>query len=237
MDLVKSFARGAEIDGAASLSKRPGRLPGPGAFSASSLLSSSVPVQESKLEVFAEVFDHWSAYSSVNSRSINAEASLFSLISGQFSSEHLSMKTHQVSNSAKTTRVQLRHHFYSVKIQPDAPLSSSFKSRILDIAAYLQNNQSDYVEYLAELIVRVYGTHYISSADAGGIVYQLDYISSDYLNNVNVDSRSVTASASFTFLNSLLGNASASFLATEILLIALRPKSSTVIEDTQKSIL
>jgi len=46
MDLVKSFARGAEIDGAASLSKRPGRLPGPGrlsgpgAFSTSSLLSS-----------------------------------------------------------------------------------------------------------------------------------------------------------------------------------------------------
>ena len=170
-----------------------------------------IPVQESKLEVFAEVFNHWSAYSSVNSRSINAEASFFSLISGKFSSEHLSMKTHQVSNSAKTTRVQLRHHFYSVKIQPDAQLSSSFKSRILDIAAYLQNNQSDYAEYLAELIVRDYGTHYISSADAGGIVYQLDYISSDYLNDVNVDSRSVTASASFTFLNSLLGDASASF--------------------------
>ena len=49
-----------------------------------------VPVQESKLEVFAEVFEHWHNYTSVNSKSINTEVSIFfSLISGSGGSRNL----------------------------------------------------------------------------------------------------------------------------------------------------
>ena len=74
----------------------------------------------------------------------------------------MSTKSHQVNDKAKTTRVQVRHKLYTIKLQPGAQLHPIFKSRLFDIAANLQNNNSEYASYLAELIVRDYGTHFVT---------------------------------------------------------------------------
>ena len=57
------------------------------------------PIKESKANLFSELIDHWSNYSSMNSRTINVEAheSFFGSISGSFSSEYSDVKKHQVS--------------------------------------------------------------------------------------------------------------------------------------------
>ena len=158
-----------------------------------------IPIQESKVEAYAEYFDHWDNYTSMTSSSINFHAGFFSVVSGKFSDEYKSVKSHQVNYQTKTTRVQIRHKLYSIKIQPDAQLHPVFKARLFDIAANLQNNNTGVAQYLAQLLVRDYGTHYLTSLEAGAIIAQTDFISNSYVANLNGDSTSISASASADF--------------------------------------
>lgn len=158
-----------------------------------------IPVQESKIEAYADYFDHWDNYTSMTSSSIDFHAGFFSIVSGKFSDEYKSVKSRQVNYQTKTTRVQIRHKLYSVKVQPDAKLHPVFKSRLFDVAANLQNNNTEFAHYLAQLLVRDYGTHYLTSLEAGAILAQTDFISNSYINSLNGDSSSVSASASADF--------------------------------------
>ena len=158
-----------------------------------------IPVQESQVEVFAEFFESWDNYTSMTASSINVDASFFSYVSGKFSSGYMSTKSHQVNDKAKTTRVQVRHKLYTIKLQPGAQLHPNFKSRLFDIAANLQNNNTEYASYLAELIVRDYGTHFVTSMDAGALLAQVDHISSSYTQNTQNSTTKITVSASASF--------------------------------------
>ena len=157
------------------------------------------PIQESKIETYADYFDHWDNYTSMTSSSINFHAGFFSVISGKFSDEYKSVKSHQVNDQSKTTRVQIRHRLYNVKIQPDAQLHPVFKARLFDMAANLQNNNTEFAHYLAQLLVRDYGTHYLTSLEAGAILAQTDFISNSYIQSKNGDSSTISASASADF--------------------------------------
>jgi len=161
-----------------------------------------IPRQRSNVEVFAELFSHWDDYKSMTSASINVEttANFFAQINAKFSSDYMSVKTRQVKDEAKTTRVQIRYNLYAVKIQPDAQLHPTFKSRLFDIAATQQNNDTDLAYYLAELLVRDYGTHVVTSADAGASLAQIDHVASSFLETTGVTSTDVRASASVSFL-------------------------------------
>ena len=124
------------------------------------------PVKKSKVETFAEFYDHWNNYSSTTSRSVNAEASakfggIFS-VSGSYSSEFESVKKHQVEDKSVTTRVQMRHFLYTAKLQPDSGLQPAFKTRLLEIASHLQHNNTAYANFLAQILIRDFGTHYIT---------------------------------------------------------------------------
>ena len=135
-----------------------------------------LPVQESHVNAYAEYLDHWDDYTSMTSSSINLDAGYFSVISGKFSSGYSSTKTHMHNDKAKSTRTQIRNKLYTVKLQPGASLHPNFKSRLYDIASSIQNNNTEYAHYLSELLVRDYGTHYISSMDAGAILSQMDFV-------------------------------------------------------------
>lgn len=124
---------------------------------------------------FAEYFEHWDNYTSMTSSSINVDAGFFSVVNAKFSSSYMSTKSHQVNDKSRTTRVQIRHKLYIVKAQPDSQLHPVFKSRCFDIASNLQNNNTEYAHYLAELLVRDYGTHVVTSMDAGAILAQVDH--------------------------------------------------------------
>ena len=159
-----------------------------------------VPHQRSDLEVYASVIEHWDNYTSMFSNSINAGASVFSLVSGKFSFEYQDVKNHQVNDKAQTTRVQIRHNRYKVSLQPDSQLHPKFKNRLLDIAANLQNNKTDSAEYMIELLVRDFGTHVVTRVDAGAVLAQIDSISDNYVASARSTSTNVGASASANFL-------------------------------------
>eukprot|EP00111_Clytia_hemisphaerica_P021125 TCONS_00062224-protein len=161
-----------------------------------------IALKKSSVELTSEYFDHFSDYTSSTSTSINAEAhaSGFGIgVSGKFSSEFQHIKKSQVENKAVTTKVQLRHKFYTVKAQPGIQLHPNFKSRLLDIAAHLQSNNTRVAQYLADLIVRDFGTHYITSIDAGAILEKIDHVKSSYAKSQDTDRSKITASASASF--------------------------------------
>ena len=68
-----------------------------------------------------------------------------------------------------------------------------------EIASYLEKNVTDHAHYLAELLIRDYGTHYLSSVEAGAIIAQTDFISSRYTNDKSSDAVMIKASAGASF--------------------------------------
>ena len=164
------------------------------------------PIRESQIEEYAEIFDHWNKYSSLTSKTISAHASVgwgFAKISSSFSSEHTTVKSHMVNDKSSVVRIHLRNKICSVHVQSRSPLHPDFKSRLFEIAAYLDKNITDHAHYLAELLIRDYGTHYLKSVEAGAIISQTDFINNTYFDQMQKDTRSIKVSASASFFGKI----------------------------------
>ncbi|XP_060084847.1 macrophage-expressed gene 1 protein-like [Ylistrum balloti] len=162
----------------------------------------TVPLKQSNMENFAELFSHWQNYTSTTSSTINAEAGVHIEhfgIGGSFSHETESVRSRQTMDKSVTTRVQARYVRYSAKLQPDTPLNPAFKSRLLIIASMIAKNQTNMARYESQLLVRDFGTHVITSADAGAVIAQQDQIKSTYARSYSMDKSKVLASASASF--------------------------------------
>ncbi|XP_064396717.1 macrophage-expressed gene 1 protein-like [Halichondria panicea] len=155
-----------------------------------------IPLQQSKLDLFSELFDHWDNYTDVTSGSINAGGS-YGPIGGKFSAGYSSTKTHQFNDRSVSTRTQIRHKLYTAKVQPGAQLNSKFKASIIEIATNLQNNNTELANYLAELLIRDYGTHYVTSVDAGAVLAKTDHLDTSYTEDKTKKTIKASASASF----------------------------------------
>lgn len=166
-----------------------------------------VPLQEGHYKFFADYFDHWDNYTSIVNSQVNVKFDGLFSISGSYSREKQSVKQNQVNFNSKTTRITFRNRVYSVHLDPASELHPKFKSKIYEISAAVQNNDSSLGRYLSEILVRDYGTHFVTSAVAGAVFVQLDSISETYARNV--DRTTVTSSASASFpLFQLLGGGS-----------------------------
>lgn len=163
----------------------------------------TIAQKQSNLEMNSEILESWMNYQSSTSYSINTELSLFSKVNGKFSSEFQRMKTLQVKDHAITTRVQVRNLVYTVRINTASELSWGFKKELMDISDRLENNQTRMATYLAELLVLNYGTHVITSLDAGAALIQEDHIKSSFLEDNQNSRATMTASAGAAFQNIL----------------------------------
>uniref|UniRef100_A0A8C6HA48 Macrophage-expressed gene 1 protein n=1 Tax=Mus spicilegus TaxID=10103 RepID=A0A8C6HA48_MUSSI len=161
----------------------------------------TIPQKESNLEMNSEVLESWMNYQSTTSLSINTELALFSRVNGKFSTEFQRMKTLQVKDQAVTTRVQVRNRIYTVKTTPTSELSLGFTKALMDICDQLEKNQTKMATYLAELLILNYGTHVITSVDAGAALVQEDHVRSSFLLDNQNSQNTVTASAGIAFLN------------------------------------
>ncbi|XP_005445000.2 macrophage-expressed gene 1 protein [Falco rusticolus] len=159
----------------------------------------TIPRKQSNLDINSEIIESWKDYQSITSASINLELSLFSSINGKFSYDFHRAKTHQVKDHAVTTRVQVRNLVYTAKISPGAVLDKGFKKQLLTIASHLENNQTRMADFLAEVLVLNYGTHTITSVDAGACLVQEDQIKATFLKDSWATRSAVTASAGMAF--------------------------------------
>ncbi|XP_058235328.1 macrophage-expressed gene 1 protein-like [Hemibagrus wyckioides] len=160
-----------------------------------------IPQKVSSVEMNSEIINSWLEQKSSTSRSINAEASFDILMNGKFSTENKRMKTHQVKDKSVTARVQVRNLLYTVKAYPDFTLDARFAQQAVEIGDAIENNQIRHATYLSEKMVLDYGTHVITSVDAGAILMEEDYLKSSYVTEAQSSLSSITSSAGLNFFN------------------------------------
>ena len=159
-----------------------------------------IPISHSQVDYTAEVFDSYSDWKSETSHSLNVNAKVsYAHINAKFSMDYQKTKSKVVKDKSRSTRIGLRHHLYSVEINPDSQLNPMFKSRIYDIAANIQNNNSKIAHYLSELLMRDYGTHVVTSVDAGAILSQTSFFQDQSESDAQTSHLSISASASASF--------------------------------------
>ncbi|KAK9970617.1 hypothetical protein ABG768_026545 [Culter alburnus] len=158
-----------------------------------------IPQKVSRVETNSEVIMSWLDHKSSTSGSINADVSFYPVLNGKFSIEYQRMKTNQVKESSVTARVQVRNHLYTVKAYPNFILDSRFARQAEEITDAIKNNQTRLATYLSEKLIFDYGTHVITSVDAGATLVQEDYLNRSYVSNSQSDMFSVSASASRYF--------------------------------------
>ncbi|XP_068560141.1 macrophage expressed 1, tandem duplicate 1 [Cebidichthys violaceus] len=162
-----------------------------------------IPHKETGVEMSSEIISSWLEQKSSTSHSINADVSFYSVLNGKFSKENQRMKTHQVKDSSSTARVQVRNFIYTVKAYPDFTLDARFAQQAKEIADAIENNQTRNVEYLSEKMVLDYGTHVITSVDAGATLVGEDYLSSSYVSDSASQSSSVKVQAGLNFFDKI----------------------------------
>ncbi|XP_056585609.1 macrophage-expressed gene 1 protein-like [Triplophysa dalaica] len=158
-----------------------------------------IPQKESGVETYSEIIMSWLEQKSSTSSSINADVSYMSEMNGRFSNENQRIKTHQVGKNSVTVRVQVRNHLYTVKAYPDFTLDSRFAHQVEEIAEAIVNNQTHQATYLSEKVILDYGTHVITSVDAGATLVQEDYLKRSFISNSQSDMTSVSAAAGLSF--------------------------------------
>ncbi|XP_040010065.1 macrophage expressed 1, tandem duplicate 1 [Xiphias gladius] len=162
-----------------------------------------IPHKETGVETNSEIINSWLEQKSSTSYSINADISFLSVMNGKFSTENQRMKTHQVKDSSTTARVQVRNFIYTVKAYPDFTLDTRFAQQAKEIGDAIENNQTRNADYLSEKMVLDYGTHVITSVDAGATLVQEDYLRSTYVSDSVSQTSSVKALAGFNFFDKL----------------------------------
>uniref|UniRef100_A0A3Q3WJA4 Macrophage-expressed gene 1 protein n=1 Tax=Mola mola TaxID=94237 RepID=A0A3Q3WJA4_MOLML len=162
-----------------------------------------IPHKETGVETNSEFISSWLEQRSSTSRTINSDVSFLSVLNGRFSTENQRMKIHQVRDSSTATRVQVRNFIYTVRAYPGFSLDARFAQQAKDVADAIENNQTRYADYLSEKMVLDFGTHVITSVDAGATLVEEDYLSSTYvLDNVS-QSSSISAQAGLNFFDKL----------------------------------
>ena len=163
----------------------------------------AIPIKSSVVERHSELIDKWDNYKSATSKSINAGFDFFGKIGGKFSKEFLDLKSSQYNEKAITMRMELRHQLHTINQAPDSRLHPSFKNRLLDILSLLKSNDTTSARYAGQLTVRDYGTHYLTSVDAGAVLVKEDNLQSSIVSTYNGRMNSVTAAGGADFFNVL----------------------------------
>ncbi|KAI2661585.1 hypothetical protein H4Q32_007220 [Labeo rohita] len=162
-----------------------------------------IPQKVSGVETNSEIITSWLDQISSTSGSINADVSFLMVLNGKFSKENQRIKTHQVKESSVTARVQVRNHLYTVKSYPNFPFDIRFSQQAEEIAEAIKNNQTRLATYLSEKLILDYGTHVITSVDAGAILVQEDYLKASYVTKNQLQLSSLSSSAGFSFFEKL----------------------------------
>jgi len=161
-----------------------------------------IPVKQSDVQLFSEIIDSWTSYTSITSRSFNLNVGYDTpkcSISGSFSSDYQTTKRRQVDEKSMTFRVHARYTMYIVGTMATTDLDGQFKGLLRNTIQALEANNTDKADLILELIVRDYGTHLITGIDAGAIVMQEDFISRKFATNYYGSASKLKAAASASF--------------------------------------
>lgn len=150
---------------------------------------------------FYKFYDHWSQYDSDTAFSVNngASATIKGVkIAASFSAQYEHIKKHQLDDKSFTTKVQARFVRYTAKVLPDVHIDQSFRNRLLRISGHIQQNRKLSTNYESELLVRDFGTHDLTSVDAGASIFKVDQVDSSLLEDTTTERVKIGFSASIS---------------------------------------
>lgn len=165
-----------------------------------------LPRKSSNVDIFSEIFDHWSNYSSTTSKSINVGGSIgipwiFS-IHGTYSSEYQQVKTQQVGDNSLTVRVGARYEKYIARLQNEFSLDDTFKDQVSRIAEHLASERKHSAKYESQLLIRDFGTHLITEISVGAAIYKLEQLNRTSIRTGDLTRSDIAKSAGFSFFGS-----------------------------------
>lgn len=100
----------------------------------------------------------------------------FGGLSGSFSASAQAVRNNFKKYESRMLQTQLVYRAFSLQQTSINNLHPEFHKRIQRIITALNKNLTTKARYLAELIIRDYGTHYIVSAEVGAIIESRSYI-------------------------------------------------------------
>ncbi|RUS70817.1 hypothetical protein EGW08_021424, partial [Elysia chlorotica] len=155
----------------------------------------TVPLKTSQVVKFAELIDEWKNTSSLTVLYIIYYINLLT------TSDEPGCEVRR-ANRRVEEHIQpncIIYYMYEVKLTPDSRLSPEFKSRLMEIAARIELDHVDMATYNAQILVRDFGTHYLTSVTAGAALVKDDFIKRDYIATHESDKTKILASASASF--------------------------------------
>lgn len=174
----------------------------------------TIPIKTSQMNVFSEVYEHWSQFHSDTSDSINVGMSAKikgSDIAGSFSKDNNDVKKRQLEEKAFTTKTQVKFVRYIASVLPDSQLDLSFRKRLLKIAGYIQKNRKLSTKHECELLVRDFGTHVLTSVDVGASIVKLDHVASSLLEDTTTNREKIKIAATFSLPGKFSANTTFQF--------------------------
>uniref|UniRef100_A0A914ENN9 Macrophage-expressed gene 1 protein n=1 Tax=Acrobeloides nanus TaxID=290746 RepID=A0A914ENN9_9BILA len=168
-----------------------------------------LPVKQTDLDRAAEYYKHHKDAFEATTFKINSGVSLalghLGSISGSFSAKYQETKEKMVGEKSSMFHTKLLYHAYTLIVQAGSELHPTFKARLLSIDDALEKNLTRRAKYLAETVIRDFGTHVLTKVEAGAKIEQEDYVESS---TVELKSSFLTEfkySISAGFLNNILG--------------------------------
>ncbi|XP_076098058.1 macrophage-expressed gene 1 protein-like [Mytilus galloprovincialis] len=163
-------------------------------------------VKSSSVDIFSEIIDNWKNYTSATSKSINVGGNvgipfIFD-IHGSYSSEYQEVKTNQISDNSMTVRVGARYEKYVSKLLTEIDLDDAFRDRVLTIADNLLSGQKHTARYESQLLIRDFGTHVVTSVNAGALIYKIEQLNRTAVQNSDMHRSDIAKSAGFSFFGS-----------------------------------
>uniref|UniRef100_A0A914XWP7 Macrophage-expressed gene 1 protein n=1 Tax=Panagrolaimus superbus TaxID=310955 RepID=A0A914XWP7_9BILA len=162
----------------------------------------ATPILETSLDRMAEYFQSFNDFKETITNSFSASAGggyAGFKASGTFSKKHQESK--EKFSKYKSSLLQTKLVYRSFNLYQDSVgvLEGGFMDQIEQISNALSQNLTYQAKYLSEMIVKDFGTHYISSADTGAIIEQETFIDSNYAftDATTLDSIRASAAASF----------------------------------------
>jgi hypothetical protein len=162
----------------------------------------ATPILQTSLDRMAQFYATFNDYKQTITNTFTASAGggygLFKA-SGSFSSKHQESKETFAKYKSSLLHTKLVYRSFNLYRDSANTLEPGFVDRIEQITNALSQNLTYQAKYLSEMIVKDYGTHYVSTAETGAIIEQETYVDSSSLSSSSASLDSIRASAAASF--------------------------------------